>query len=63
MANESDSGGIGLLGVVIGAVIVIALAYFLVGDRLAMRAPSGDVNVRVETPKAPAPAPSAPRPN
>jgi hypothetical protein len=63
MANN-DSGGLGLLGVLIGVLIVVALAYFMLGDRLGLRTSGSDVNVRVESPnKAPAPTPTpAPTP-
>ena len=52
MANGSDSGGIGLLGVLIGAVIVVALGYFLLAGNMGGGAgPSTSVNV--EAPRAP----------
>ena len=61
MASDNGSGGIGLLGVLIGALIVAAFAYFLIGDRLGLRRPGTDVNVTVQAPKAPATTPSAPK--
>ena len=56
MATDSSNGGIGLLGVLIGAAIVAVVAFFFVGDRLGLRSP-GDVNVKVELPKKDVPAP------
>ena len=46
------SGGTGLLGVIIGAVIVIALGYFFLGESLGIRSPS-DVNVKIVAPPTP----------
>ena len=48
----NDSGGIGILGVVIGAVLVIGIMYFAFGDQLGMR---GDNNttIKVEAPRVP----------
>jgi hypothetical protein len=60
MAND-NSGGIGLLGVLLGALIVAAFAYFMVGDRLGLRSSAPDVNVKVEAPKTPTPTPPTPR--
>jgi hypothetical protein len=56
MADKS--GGIGIVGVIIGAVIVIAVAFFFfrgdAGDT------GGDVNIETPAPSAPAPAPADP---
>ena len=46
------SGGTGLLGVIIGAIIVIGLGYFFLGDRIGIRAPP-DVNVKDVAPPTP----------
>ncbi len=51
MANDNGSGGIGLLGVVIGALIVVALGYFFLANRGAGPGPS--TTVKVEAPKVP----------
>jgi hypothetical protein len=62
MANGDESGGMGLIGGLIGAFLVIALIYFFFGDRLGLsRGP--DVNVQVEAPKTPAPPPVTPKSN
>jgi hypothetical protein len=45
----NDSGSSGLLGVIIGVVLVLALVYFFLGERIGLRGP-GDVNVKVEAP-------------
>ena len=50
MANGNGSGGIGLLGVVIGALIVVALGYFFLANR---GTGPGTSSVRVEAPKVP----------
>jgi hypothetical protein len=49
----NDSGGFGILGVIVGALIVVAIAYLLIGDRLGLRTADRDVNVRVEAPNTP----------
>jgi hypothetical protein len=51
MADNSGSGGIGLLGVVIGAVIVVALGMFFLGG-FQGNAPT--TKVSIEAPKVPA---------
>ena len=51
MANDNGSGGIGLLGVVIGALIVVALGYFFLANRAA--GPGTSTTVRIEAPKVP----------
>jgi hypothetical protein len=48
MADDSSSGVTGILGVLIGALIVLALAYFFFGDRIGLR--SSPVNVKIEAP-------------
>jgi hypothetical protein len=50
----NDSGGIGIVGVVIGAMLVIGLMYFAFGEQLGMRGPSGgNTTVKVEAPRVP----------
>ena len=51
MANNSDGGAAGLLGVLIGALIVLGLAYLLFGERLGLRSAPGNVKVEVPLPK------------
>jgi hypothetical protein len=54
-----NSSGIGLTGVIVGAVIVIAVAFFFfrgMGDDAATP------DVTIEAPSTPAPAPAAPAP-
>lgn len=50
----NDSGGIGILGVIIGAVLVLGIMFFAFGDSLGMRGPS-NTTVKVEAPKVPVP--------
>ena len=50
MADNSGSGGIGLLGVVIGAVIVIALGVFFLGN---FQGTAPTTKVSIEAPKIP----------
>ena len=52
MADDS-SGASGILGVIVGALIVAALVFFVFGDRIGLRSAS-PVNVNVEAPAAPA---------
>jgi hypothetical protein len=49
----NDSGGIGILGVIVGAVLVLGLVYFAFGDRLGMGGGGGNTTIKVETPKVP----------
>jgi hypothetical protein len=63
--ERSGGGGFGILGVIIGAVLVIGVIFFFTGgmDRIAgtggASAPSVTVNTGSSTPAAPsAPAPS-----
>jgi hypothetical protein len=51
MADNSGSGGIGLLGVVIGAVIVVALGMFFLGG---FQGTGPTTKVTIEAPKVPA---------
>ena len=53
MANGNDSGGIGLVGVLIGALIVVGIgAFFLFGNRAGGPAPTN--SVKIEMPRSPA---------
>lgn len=56
MAN--NSGGIGLVGVIIGAIIVIGVAFFLFRGMDGGGDSAPDVNI--ETPSTPAPSTPAP---
>jgi hypothetical protein len=50
MADNGGSGGIGILGVIVGAVIVVALGYmFLANGNFSGHGPS--TNVKIEVPK------------
>ena len=51
----NDSGGMGIVGVIVGAVLVIGIIFFAFGDRLGMRGHSGNTTVKVEAPKVPVP--------
>jgi hypothetical protein len=51
----NDSGGI--LGVIVGAVLVLGILYFAFGDRLGIRTTGGgSTTVNVEAPSAPTPS-------
>jgi hypothetical protein len=50
MADNNGSGGIGLLGVVIGVVIVVALGMFFLGS---FQGSGPTTKVSIEAPKAP----------
>ena len=48
-----DSGGMGILGVIVGAVLVIGIIYFAFGERIGFGSrPS--TTVKVEAPRIPA---------
>ena len=49
MADGNGSGGIGLLGVIIGAVIVVALGYMFLAN--GPMSTGSSTNVKVEVPK------------
>ena len=53
----NDSGGIGILGVIIGAVLVIGIIYIAFGDRMGLRNAGPTTTIKVEAPKAPASVP------
>lgn len=46
---ESSGGGIGILGVIIGAAIVIILGFFLLNGNLTGGSKTVDVNVKAPT--------------
>jgi hypothetical protein len=47
--------GMGIIGVIIGAVLVLGIFAFTFGDRIGLRAPGGGTTVKVEAPKMPSP--------
>jgi hypothetical protein len=47
----NDSGGMGILGVVVGALLVGIFVFFVFGEQLGMRSGGKDVNIRIEAPK------------
>jgi hypothetical protein len=51
----NDSGGMGILGVVVGALLVGIFVFFVFGEQLGMRSGGKDVNIRIEAPKVTAP--------
>ena len=51
-----NDSGMGIIGVIVGAVLVIGVLFFAFGDRLGLRSPS-NTTVKVE-----APAPKVPTP-
>lgn len=57
VGNMNDSG-MGIVGVVIGAMLVLGLLFFAFGESLGVRGPSTTTNVKVEAPRAPTPAPT-----
>ena len=50
----NDTGGMGIVGVIIGAVLVLGIMFFAFGDSLEMRCPI-HTTVKVEAPKVPVP--------
>jgi hypothetical protein len=53
-----NDSGMGILGVIIGAFLVIGLIYFAFGDRMGMRSAGNTTTVKVEAPKVPTPSPN-----
>ena len=51
----NDSGGIGIVGVVIGAVLVLGIIFFAFGDRMGLRNSGPNTTIKVEAPKVPTP--------
>ena len=48
-----NDSGMGIIGVIVGAVIVIAVVFFAFGDRLGIRGGGSNTTVKVEAPSAP----------
>ncbi len=48
MADGGGSGGIGILGVLIGAAIVIGIGFLLIGNPIGQ---SKSTNIKIEMPK------------
>ena len=57
---DRDSGGIGIVGVIIGAIIVIGVAFFFFRGTDGGDAGGPDVNIEAPAPAAPASPPAAP---
>lgn len=55
-----NSGGIGLMGVIIGAIIVIAVGFFVLRGMNGSGDSGPDINIEAPSTPAPAPAPAAP---
>jgi hypothetical protein len=52
-----NDSGMGILGVVVGAVLVLGILYFAFGESLGIRnTGGGSTTVKVETPRAPTPS-------
>jgi hypothetical protein len=50
MANDSG-GASGILGVLVGALIVVALIFFVFGERLGLRGGGAPVDVNIQAPQ------------
>ena len=48
-----NDNGMGILGVIVGAVIVLGVIFFAFGDNLGLRSSGPSTNVKVEVPKTP----------
>jgi hypothetical protein len=59
MASDSGSGGVGLVGVVVTALLVPVFAYFLIGDRLGLRDPVSSAEARIESARVPVQLPAS----
>jgi hypothetical protein len=46
-----NDSGMGIVGVIVGALLVGIFVFFVFGDRLGLRGGGKDVNIRVEAPK------------
>jgi len=57
MASDNGSGGVGLPGLVIAALIAAVFGYFLIGERLGLRNSVSTADVRVEAARVPIPLP------
>jgi hypothetical protein len=51
MTMANDSGASGILGVLVGALIVVALIFFVFGERLGLRGGGAPVDVNVQAPQ------------
>jgi hypothetical protein len=49
-----NDSGMGILGVVIGAVLVLGIVYFAFGERMGIRAAGPGTSIHVEAPRVPA---------
>ena len=54
----NDSGGMGILGVIVGVFLVLGLMYFAFGERMGLRGPANTTTVKIEAPKVPSPSPN-----
>jgi hypothetical protein len=50
-----NDSGTGIIGVIVGAVLVLGIIFFAFGDRLGIRGPGNTTTVKVEVPKVPTP--------
>jgi hypothetical protein len=51
-----NDSGMGILGVIVGAVLVIGVIYFAFGERMGLRGGGNTTTVKVEAPKVPSPS-------
>ena len=52
-----NDSGMGILGVIIGAILVLGILFFAFGERLGIRGGGGSsTTVKVEAPKVPSPS-------
>ena len=49
----NNSGGVGILGVIVGAVLVIGIMYFVFGEQMGFRNTGPTTTIKVEAPKIP----------
>lgn len=54
---SNGSGGVGILGVLVGALIVGVFVLIVFSDRLGLTSGDNTTNVKIEAPKVPAPGP------
>lgn len=52
MADQSGSGATGILGVIIGAVLVVGLGFMFLGGNFSPKAPGDTINIEVPKPDA-----------
>ena len=48
----NDLGGMGIIGVIVGAVLVLGVIFFAFGESLGLRGPN-NTTIKVEAPKVP----------